>query len=191
MQTTQPNDHTPLLNNVHHTTQLNSTSSSSTSDTDSSAVQFSSIRWRDTWHLVWPYILPQTIVLRLTGLLCILCVFLSKAFTLLNPYFFKLAVDAIANSTIQNIIIPYNALFLFITALILSSLFNSLKRHTYSIIECNASRRMATDLFTHILALSPDFHQHRKTGELDKALDRGLNAISNISEQLLFTLVPT
>lgn len=191
MQTTQPNDQTPLLNNVQRTIQLDSSSFSSGSDTDNTTSQFSSIHWRETWRLVWPYVLPETISLRFIGLLCILSVFLSKAFSLLDPYCFKLAVDAIANSTPQNIIIPYRALFLYICALLFSSLFSSIERHTFAIIECNASRRMATDLFRHILALSPDFHQNRKTGELDKALDRGLQAISNISNLLLFTLIPT
>lgn len=150
------------------------------------------VTWRETWSLVRPYVTPNTLRLRLLACFSLLMVFSRKAVTLVRPYGYKLAVDAFANNLVMGTTtVPYIPVIMFVVAGLASNLFNCLRNMSYSVVSSDATKRFGVDMFDHLQCLSLAFHLQRKTGEVTKVMDRGIQSIDSISNTVLFTLLPT
>lgn len=151
------------------------------------------IRWQETAHHLIPYAIPQTWRLRLIALLSVLCVITAKLCALLPPLAYKLAVDTLTSNLLPGAVatVPYAAIALFIGGKIAAQLFGGLRDYTYGVVAATCTRRFSVAVFTHMQNLSLAFHLQRKTGEVLKIMDRGVNSIDTVVNTVVFTLFPT
>lgn len=171
---TSPSETTPLLH------------------TDSSSAEDESVSWRETWKFARPYVTPATSKLRILAVLSLACELGNRAVSLLPPFAYKLAVDALSTNLFKGVVVlPYGALLLYFTANLTATLFDCLADVSYSLVESDSSRRFAIDLYKHLLNLSLSFHLGKKTGEIAQIMDRGIESIDTIAHAVLFTTLPT
>lgn len=152
------------------------------------------IRWGETWRMVRPYVIPDTLRLKLLALSSVLAIIASKGCALLPPYAYKLAVDALAENILPStttLIVPYGAVVLYVLGKIGSSLFRAYKDYSYAVVSTTMTRRFTVDLFRHLQNLSLAFHLHRKTGEVIRIMERGSGSIDTVTSTITFTLLPT
>lgn len=150
------------------------------------------IAWLETWRFVSPYLNPETIHLKCLALVALLCVIIQKFTSLLPPYAYKLAVDALANNLLGGPpVVPYNALILYIVAKMLANFFHVIEDYCYAKVAAGCTRRFSVAIFGHLQKLSLAFHLHRKTGEVTRIMDRGASSIDIIANTVIFTLLPT
>jgi ABC-type transport system involved in Fe-S cluster assembly fused permease/ATPase subunit len=147
---------------------------------------------------LWPYIWPKArrdLKTRVFVALALLVV--AKLVTIVVPYTFKWATDALTNNTLHDERLP--ALLagpIALTALygatrILMALLTQARDAIFAAVAMNAVRRLARDVFVHLHRLSLRFHLERKTGGLTRILERGRTAIETIVRMIMQTLVPT
>lgn len=149
------------------------------------------IDWVETYRFVRPYVIPETTKLRLTAVFSLTMVILNKVAILIPPYAYKLAVDALAaNLAGGPLVIPYNAVYLYVGSRLCADLFQSLRSYSFSVVAADCTRRFSVDMFRHLQNLSLAFHLQRKTGEVTKVMDRGTQSIETLLNTTLFTLFP-
>jgi len=54
-----------------------------------------------------------------------------------------------------------------------------------------AGRRVALEVFNHVLNLDMQFHLQRRTGALQRIIDRGTKSVSMVFRAVIFTFIPT
>jgi ABC-type transport system involved in Fe-S cluster assembly fused permease/ATPase subunit len=159
-----------------------------------------------TFFRLWPYLWPhgrkdlQNRVFIAFGLLV-----LAKVTTMVVPFTYKWATDALVALTETSdaaSIAREDALHwlwgapLLLTALygaarIAMALFTQVRDGLFAKVAMHAVRRIASQLFAHLHGLSLSFHLERKTGGLTRVLERGRNAIEELSRLMILTLIPT
>lgn len=151
------------------------------------------IRWRETASFVLPYIVPDTLRLRLIAAASVLCVLAKQGASLVTPFAYKLAVDTLTQNLLPGaaLTVPYLAIALYIGASIASTLFGGMQGYTYSIVAATCTRRFSVAMFTHLQNLSLAFHLSRRTGEVTRIMDRGSSSIETVVNTVIFTLFPT
>lgn len=152
------------------------------------------IRWRETWDFTVPYVIPQTLALKLVAISSVLCVIARKGIALVPAYAYKLAVDALTQNLLpgtEGIVVPYFAVLLYIGARLASNLFGGVQDYTYAIVAAGCTKRFACAMFSHLQRLSLAFHLQRKTGEITRIMDRGSSSIETMVSTVVFTLFPT
>lgn len=152
------------------------------------------IRWRETWDFTVPYVIPQTLGLKLVAICSVICVIIRKGAALLPPYAYKLAVDALTSNLLpgsQGIVVPYAAVGLYISGRLVANFFGGIQDYTYAVVAAGCTRRFAVAMFAHLQNLSLNFHLSRKTGEMTRIMDRGTTSIETMVNTVVFTLFPT
>ena len=152
-----------------------------------------------TVRLLGPYIWPaHRPDLKLRVALAIALMIAAKVVTVLMPYAFKYATDALAGSPdAAHIPLPAALTGMFaLTVLygglrILMSLAQQGRDALFAAVAMNAVRRLAMEVFVHLHNLSLRFHLERKTGGLTRVLERGRAAIETIVRTSMLTAVPT
>ena len=152
-----------------------------------------------TVRLLIPYIWPaDRYDLKLRVGLAVALMIAAKVVTVLMPYAFKYATDALAGGP-QADHIPLPAALTGMFALtvlygllrILMSLAQQGRDALFAAVAMNAVRRLAMQVFVHLHNLSLRFHLERKTGGLTRVLERGRAAIETIVRTSMLTAVPT
>ena len=147
---------------------------------------------------LWPYVWPDgraDLKMRVLAALALLLV--AKFITILVPYSFKWATDAIADP--QNAQIPLPAalatpvIIIVIYGLLRSFMqfFTQARDALFASVAMYAVRRIANEVFVHLHELSLRFHLERKTGGLTRVLERGREAIQQIVRMSILTGIPT
>jgi len=121
---------------------------------------------------------------------------LAKVATVVTPFFFKYAVDAIA--PMQDGQIPQNAFLVapaalvaaYCTARVSQILFAQLRDAVFSRVGQRALRRLAIRTFRHVHNLSLRFHLERKTGAMSRIIERGVKGVEFLLRFMLFSIVP-
>ena len=72
-----------------------------------------------------------------------------------------------------------------------STLFDNLRNTVFERVGQDATRRLATEVFTHLHRLSLRFHLERRTGSVTKVIERGTKSIDTMLYFLLFNIAPT
>lgn len=72
-----------------------------------------------------------------------------------------------------------------------ATLFQELRNAVFASVAQNAIRKVAANVFQHMLKLDLSFHLSRQTGGLIRAIDRGNKGISFILTSLVFHIFPT
>jgi ATP-binding cassette subfamily B protein len=159
-----------------------------------------------TIHKLWPYLWPhgradlQRRVFLAFGLLLV-----AKVVTVVTPYTFKWATDALivvtgnggrgaetaatAGSWLWRA--PILLTILYGTVRIAMALLTQVRDGLFAKVAMHAVRQLALQTFEHMHRLSLRFHLERKTGGLTRVLERGRNGIEELSRLAVLTLVPT
>ncbi|HKS88162.1 MAG TPA: ATP-binding cassette domain-containing protein, partial [Stellaceae bacterium] len=139
-----------------------------------------------------PYLWPRdSWELRARVVLAVALLIGGKLVTIAIPWFYKHAVDALANPNAALIAVPVAAILAYGLARVLSQGFNQLRDGVFAKVEQRAVRRIALSVFRHIHALSLRFHLERRTGGLARAIERGTAGIEFLLSFMLFNIVPT
>ncbi|PLB50178.1 transporter ATM1, mitochondrial precursor [Aspergillus steynii IBT 23096] len=111
------------------------------------------------------------------------------------PFYFKSIVDSMnvdfaalggtAYTVAGSMIIAYGA------TRIGATLFQELRNAVFASVAQKAIRRVARNVFEHLLRLDLNFHLTRQTGGLTRAIDRGTKGISFLLTSMVFHVVPT
>jgi ATP-binding cassette subfamily B protein len=150
-----------------------------------------------TIRRVAPYLWPEgggwvkrRVVLALAALL------VAKLATVVTPFFFKEAVDALAPEEPQAqaaylMAAGPVALTLFYGLMRLAGVgFAQLRDGIFARVGQRALRRLALETFQHIHALSLRYHITRRTGGLSRIIERGVKGVDFLLRFLLFSIFP-
>lgn len=72
-----------------------------------------------------------------------------------------------------------------------ATLFQELRNAVFASVAQKAIRKVAKNVFDHLLRLDLNFHLSRQTGGLTRAIDRGTKGISFLLTSMVFHVVPT
>ncbi|CAG8618764.1 4745_t:CDS:2, partial [Paraglomus occultum] len=72
-----------------------------------------------------------------------------------------------------------------------ATVFQELRNAVFANVAQRAIRRVAKNVFYHLLKLDLNFHLSRQTGGLSRAIDRGTKGISFLLSSLVFHVLPT
>jgi ATP-binding cassette subfamily B protein len=120
---------------------------------------------------------------------------LAKLATVATPALFKAAVDALAPageaSAAWYLAAGPVALTLAYGALrFAGAAFTQLRDGIFARVGQRALRKMAIETFRHVHALGLRFHLGRRTGGLNRVIDRGVKGVDILLRYLLFSVVP-
>ncbi|PWY88419.1 P-loop containing nucleoside triphosphate hydrolase protein [Aspergillus heteromorphus CBS 117.55] len=111
------------------------------------------------------------------------------------PFYFKNIVDSMnvdfaavggtAYTVAGSMIIAYGV------TRISATLFQEMRNAVFASVAQKAIRRVARNVFEHLLRLDLNFHLTRQTGGLTRAIDRGTKGISFLLTSMVFHVVPT
>ncbi len=148
-----------------------------------------------TIRRVIPYLWPpgQTWVKRRV-VISLLMLVAAKIISVLTPFLYKAAVDALAGDT------PSGAMLIALTAVGLtvaygvarlgSIAFNELRDVVFVRVGQRALRQLALETFTHIHRLSLRYHITRKTGGLSRIIERGVKGVDFLLRFMLLSIGP-
>jgi ABC-type multidrug transport system fused ATPase/permease subunit len=74
---------------------------------------------------------------------------------------------------------------------IAAALFQEIRNAVFASVAQKAIRRVACNVFEHLLRLDLNFHLSRQTGGLTRAMDRGTKGISFLLTSMVFHILPT
>ena len=119
----------------------------------------------------------------------------SKILNVQVPFYFKSIVDS------MNIDFPALGgtafgvagamIFAYGAARIGAVVFQELRNAIFASVAQRAIRRVACNVFEHLLRLDLSFHLKRETGGLTRAIDRGTKGISFLLTSMVFHILPT
>lgn len=72
-----------------------------------------------------------------------------------------------------------------------ATVFQELRNAVFASVAQKAIRKVASNVFEHLLRLDLNFHLSRQTGGLTRAIDRGTKGISFLLTSMVFHVVPT
>jgi ATP-binding cassette subfamily B protein len=148
-----------------------------------------------TVRRILPYVWPaneawirRRVVLSMTALLA------AKVFSLITPFFYKAAVDALAGEARDDSsLVALGAVGLTVAyglARLSNVGFGELRDAIFVRVGQRALRRLALETFTHIHALSMRFHITRKTGGLSRIIERGVKGVDFLLRFMVFSIGP-
>lgn len=155
------------------------------------------------WPYIWPSDRPD---LKARVGLAVLALVVAKIVTVLSPYFFKWATDAL---TVQQgdasaaggtlgldvlpawLVAPVMLVIAYNVARVLFVGFNQLRDALFARVGQHAVRQLAFLTFRHLHALSLRFHLARRTGGLSRVIERGVKGIENIVRFTILNGIPT
>ena len=151
------------------------------------------------WPFIWPKDRPdlqRTVMLSLALMLC------AKLVTVLMPFTYKWATDALVAAAAPKggsglqatgwlIGAPLLATVLYGVVRICMTLLAQLREGMFARVAMHAVRKLALTTFEHMHRLSLRFHLEKKTGGLTRVLERGRLGVEQITRMLLMILIPT
>ena len=148
---------------------------------------------RSLWPYIWPSKRPD---LKLRVGLAILALVIAKVATVLVPYFYKWATDALApeggdDRVVFMMSIPVLLVVAFGIGRILLNGFNQLRDSLFAKVSQYAVRELAYRTFVHLHDLSLRFHLARRTGGLSRVIERGVKGIDAIVRFTILNAAPT
>lgn len=119
----------------------------------------------------------------------------AKVMNVQVPFYFKSIVDAMnidvtsmggtATTIAGTMILAYGA------TRIGATVFQELRNAVFASVAQKAIRKVARDVFDHLLRLDLSFHLSKQTGGLTRAIDRGTKGISFLLTSMVFHVIPT
>ncbi|SNB66365.1 ATP-binding cassette, subfamily B [Arboricoccus pini] len=145
---------------------------------------------RDLAGLVFPYLWPaDTPALRRRIVMALVVMIAGKLVNLTVPFFLRTVVDALRVTGFG--ILPLGALMGYGAARFGNGFLAQVKETLFARVNYRSGRELARSTYAHIFELSLRFHLERRSGELARAVDRGVASMDVILDSLIFSLVPT
>ena len=151
--------------------------------------------WR-TVRKVAPYLWPDDLPwVKRQVVLALVALFVSKVVAVINPFFFKAAVDTLSGQGEMNAAwtLGLGAVGLRVAygvARLMNVGFQQLRDVFFAAVGQRALRMLALETFEHIHALSMRYHITRKTGGLSRIIERGVKGVEFLLRFLLFSIAP-
>ena len=144
---------------------------------------------------VVPYLWPEGQAgIKVRVVVALIMLILAKVASVITPFFYKGAVDAMAPETAGvGFWMLTSAVGLTVAygfARLASVGFNQLRDAVFARVGQRALRRLALETFQHIHALSLRYHITRKTGGLSRIIERGVKGVEFLLRFLLFSMGP-
>ena len=150
--------------------------------------------WK-TCALLLPFFWPvERQDLKTRVVVAVVSLVLAKLANLTVPLVLGWAVDTLSNLEGQMDLlfgIPIAALAAYGLARLSYIVFNEIRDAVFSKVSQHAVRQVAIKVFNHLHALSIRFHLERKTGALNRFIDRGTTGIQFLLSFVAFNILPT
>ncbi len=146
------------------------------------------------WPVMWPADRPD---LKRRVVVAFIALFAAKIVTVLVPYSYKWATDALAGDASAPALLPLViagpvALVLaYNVGRVVGMGFAQLRDALFARVGLHAVRQLAYRTFTHLHDLSLRFHLERRTGGLSRIIERGTTGIENIVRHVILNTAPT
>ncbi len=149
----------------------------------------------ETLLAILPYLWPDDRPdLKLRVSIAFIALIVAKLTTVLTPFAFKYAIDALAangNTTMVWASVPVTMVLAYGLGRIMMIVFAQIRDGLFAMVGQNAVRDLAIRTFNHLHRLSLKFHLERRTGGLSRVIERGTKGIDIILRFSLFNTVPT
>ncbi|KAH8595254.1 iron ABC-transporter-like protein [Bisporella sp. PMI_857] len=119
----------------------------------------------------------------------------SKVLNVQVPFYFKSIIDSMnidfaavggtATTVAGSMLLAYGV------TRIGAALFQEVRNAVFASVAQKAIRRVACNVFDHLLRLDLNFHLTKQTGGLTRAIDRGTKGISFVLTSMVFHILPT
>ena len=150
--------------------------------------------WK-TCALLLPFFWPvERKDLKARVVVAVVSLVLAKLANLTVPLVLGWAVDTLSNLEDQMDLlfgIPIAALTAYGLSRLSYIVFNEIRDAVFSRVSQHAVRQVAIKVFSHLHALSIRFHLERKTGALNRFIDRGTTGIQFLLSFVAFNILPT
>ncbi len=148
--------------------------------------------WRWLHRAVLPHLWPADAGdLRLRVAVALVLIVLAKIVEVQVPFLYKAVVDALSPPDELALTLPLMLLLAYGGARLATAAFGQLREAVFARVAQRAGRRLTLDVFRHLFALPLAFHLDRRTGELSRAIERGVRAMTFLLGMVLFNLAPT
>ncbi len=150
------------------------------------------VGWQRIRTLILPFLWPrESTELRVRVVVACALLVLAKLITVQVPFFFKAVVDRLSEPDGALLALPLAALLAYGLARLSAAGFGELRDAVFANLAERAARRVSLKVFEHLFALSLRYHLERRTGELARVTERGVQAIRFLLGVILFNVGPT
>ena len=129
--------------------------------------------------------------LRVRVVLAFVFLLLAKLINVAVPFFYKAVVDDLSLPEGSLLVLPLAALLAYGGARFGAALFAEARDAVFAKVAERAGRKVSLSVFQHLFQMSLRYHLERRTGELARAIDRGVKAVSFMLGTMLFSVFPT
>ncbi|MCC6920605.1 MAG: ABC transporter ATP-binding protein/permease [Alphaproteobacteria bacterium] len=159
---------------------------------ESRAAMSNKDRWR-TVHTLMPYLWPEgQSALRRRVMVALGLLILAKVVTITVPFMYAWTVDALQpGQAYQGLFVAIGLILAYGVARIMMQAFAQLRDAVFAKVAFRAVREVAIKTFRHIHALSLRFHLEKRTGGLNRIIERGTKGIDSLLYFALFSIFPT
>ncbi len=149
--------------------------------------------FKGTLKTFMPYLWPKDRAdLRARVIFALAALLIAKITTVAVPFLYGDAVDALTpGSGLQAAAIAISLIIAYGVARIMMQAFAQLRDAIFAKVAFNAVRQIAGRTFRHIHRLSLRFHLERRTGGLQRVIDRGTKGIDSLLSWTIFSIAPT
>ncbi|HEX6830616.1 MAG TPA: ABC transporter ATP-binding protein/permease [Methyloceanibacter sp.] len=150
---------------------------------------------RELAPYIWPAGRPD---LRMRVVMALVALIIAKAITLMVPIAYKAVVDLLtdeaAGKQITAIGLAASPVFLIVAygvGRVLMVLFAQFRDVWFTVVAQHAVRQLANRTFRHLHELSLRFHLERRTGGLNRVIERGVTGVDTIVRMAVLNSIPT
>jgi ATP-binding cassette subfamily B protein len=146
------------------------------------------------WPFMWPSNRPD---LKTRVLLAFAALLLAKIITVLVPFFFKWATDALTGEEGAPdwfpvfLAVPLMLVLAYNLGRVVYTSLNQVRDALFARVGLHAVRQLAYRTFVHMHELSLRFHLERRTGGLSRVIERGTVGIETIVRHAILNSAPT
>ena len=152
----------------------------------------SNLDWPRVRSVILPFLWPrESAGLRARVVIALLLLIVAKIITVQVPFLFKAIVDRLSEPEGAILALPLAALLAYGLARLCASGFSELRDAVFAKVAEVAGRRVSLRVFSHLFSLSLRYHLERRTGELARVIERGVEAITFLLGIVLFNIGPT
>ncbi len=138
-----------------------------------------------------PYLWPKDARdLRIRVVASVAFLLLAKLVNVAVPFLYKAIVDGLSGPQ-GMVVLPLAALLAYGGARFGAALFAQARDALFAKVAQRAGRLMSLSVFRHLFQMPLRYHLERRTGELARAIDRGVKAVTFMLGVALFAFVPT
>ena len=151
-------------------------------------------RYSEIFTLLSPYLwVKKRNDLKVRVVFSILCMIISKGFSIITPIILGKTVDSLPdlNNNNEYIVITISLIIAYGLTRIFSFIFGELRDTFFSKVSQNAIKSLSLKVFKHVHSLPLKFHLDKQTGSLSRCIDRGTKGVDFLLRRIFFNIIPT